>query len=505
MGTRPIVGGSPSPSGTTVVRPVATFKGVERERLILLAVLAIVDALALGLGFLVAYQVRFEGDVQWFRPGAPALALYTRLVIKLIPLWIVLFGLFRLYDGDSLFSGWREYMQVSNATSAGILLIMAVSFLDTDFVIARGWLLLSWFTVTALVIAGRFAMRRVVYRLRARGFLVTNTLVVGANAEAVSIAQQLRDALTAGVRVIGFLDDGLPQGTEVLPGLRVLGRVSDAEAISNRYGVRELMVATSALHREQMVEFMEQLWQQADKPKVRLSTGMYEILTTGVNVKDVGSVPFMSVNEVRLTGVDVVLKRIMDIVLASIGLLLLCTVLPMIAWIIKRDSPGPIFYRRRVVGVGGKEFDAFKFRTMVVNGDEMLERYFAEHPEEREVYQREFKLKDDPRITRIGHFLRKTSFDELPQLVNVLRGEMSLVGPRMITTPELVNYGKRAMNLLTVKPGITGLWQVSGRSDVSYEERVRLDMYYIRNWSIWLDIQIVFQTIIVVLKRKGAY
>jgi lipopolysaccharide/colanic/teichoic acid biosynthesis glycosyltransferase len=151
--------------------------------------------------------------------------------------------------------------------------------------------------------------------------------------------------------------------------------------------------------------------------------------------------------------------------------------------------------------VGGTEFDAFKFRTMVTNADEVL----AQDPDMKAEYEQNFKLKYDPRVTRVGEFLRKTSIDELPQLVNVLRGEMSLVGPRMIVKEELAKYTKWGTNLLTVKPGVTGLWQVSGRSDVDYEGRVRFDMHYIRNYTIWLDLQILFQTIPAVLRRDGAY
>jgi lipopolysaccharide/colanic/teichoic acid biosynthesis glycosyltransferase len=153
------------------------------------------------------------------------------------------------------------------------------------------------------------------------------------------------------------------------------------------------------------------------------------------------------------------------------------------------------------MGINGKQFNALKFRTMVVNGDEVLARY----PELEEELERNHKLKNDPRVTKVGAFLRKFSLDELPQLINVLKRDMSLVGPRMISPEEVAMYKQFDMNLLTVHPGITGLWQVSGRSDISYDERVRLDMYYIRNWSIWLDLQLLFQTIPAVLKGRGAY
>ncbi len=489
------------PAGTSATK----VKVRDKARLALWAALVLVDALAIGIGYLTAYILRFETASPLFAAGNSDFLLYTRLALTLMLMSLVVFAFFRLYDGKILFEGWQEYMRIFNAITVSMTLVMALAFLNTELVIARGWLLLSWVLVVLSVTADRFIMRRMVRMLRQRGFFASYALVVGTNGEGISIARQLLDAPASGVHLVGFLDDEQPVGTEVLPGLRVLGRVEDVGNVLTRHNVTDLMVATSALHREQLVDFTQQQWGLLDAVNVHMSTGLYEILTTGVEVKNIGYIPFLNVNQVRLTGVDVVLKRTLDIVVAAIGLLMLSLIMPLAAWIIRSDSPGPIFYRRRVLGVGGKAFDAFKFRTMVTNGDEVLEAYFQAHPEERETYGREIKLKNDPRITRIGRFLRKASMDELPQLVNVLRGEMSIVGPRMITAPELANYGQWAMNLLTVKPGITGLWQVSGRSDVSYEERVRLDMYYIRNWSIWLDIQIMFQTIIVVLTRKGAY
>jgi exopolysaccharide biosynthesis polyprenyl glycosylphosphotransferase len=225
------------------------------------------------------------------------------------------------------------------------------------------------------------------------------------------------------------------------------------------------------------------------------------MIATGMRVKEIGAVPLMSLNKVRLTGFDVVLKALLDYVLAGLALVLLSPVFAAIALWVKLDSPGPVIYRRRVVGAGGKLFDAFKFRTMATNGQEIL----RQHPEMVEELREIGKLKNDPRITRAGRFLRRTSIDELPQLLNVLRGEMSLVGPRMITAEEIGHYGRRYLSLLAVKPGITGLWQVSGRSDVTYGERVKLDLHYIRNYSIWLDLWLLYQTVPAVLKGKGAY
>jgi lipopolysaccharide/colanic/teichoic acid biosynthesis glycosyltransferase len=180
---------------------------------------------------------------------------------------------------------------------------------------------------------------------------------------------------------------------------------------------------------------------------------------------------------------------------------LISPLLLIIAVAIKLDSPGPVIHRRRVMGVNGKQFDAFKFRTMRIDGDAILDS----HPELKAELAQNHKLKDDPRVTRLGRLLRKYSLDELPQLINVIRHEMSLVGPRMISPEEMEKYHQWGTNLLTIRPGITGLWQVSGRSDISYEERVRLDMFYIRNWTVWLDLQLLIRTLPAAIKGEGAY
>jgi lipopolysaccharide/colanic/teichoic acid biosynthesis glycosyltransferase len=203
-----------------------------------------------------------------------------------------------------------------------------------------------------------------------------------------------------------------------------------------------------------------------------------------------------------LKPVEVVAKTLLDYGLTLPALMLLAPGLAVIALCILRDSPGPIFYRRRVLGVGGREFDAFKFRTMFVDGDTLL----AAQPEMLARLRSEHKLKDDPRVTHVGRWLRKYSLDELPQLLNVLLGDMSLVGPRMITAAESSKYGSFSATRMTVKPGLTGLWQVSGRSDISYADRVRLDMEYICDYSFWRDLEILFiRTVPAVLKGQGAY
>lgn len=199
--------------------------------------------------------------------------------------------------------------------------------------------------------------------------------------------------------------------------------------------------------------------------------------------------------------IEKALKVLLDYMLVIPGLLFISPLLLAIAIIVKLDSPGPVIHKRRVLGLGGRVFYAYKFRTMHINGEEIL----AQYPKLRHELANNYKLKCDPRVTRVGKMLRKFSLDELLQLFNVLSRDMSLIGPRIIAPNELVKYGQHGEALLTVLPGLTGLWQVSGRSNTSYEERVQLDMDYISNWSIWVDIKILFKTIPAVMKGDGAY
>ena len=202
-----------------------------------------------------------------------------------------------------------------------------------------------------------------------------------------------------------------------------------------------------------------------------------------------------------LSRFDTLLKNVMDYGVSAIGLIAISPLVLLLALIVKLDSRGPVLHRRRVMGKGGTQFDAFKFRTMHVNGDEIL----AKHPELQAQLERDHKLTHDPRITRCGEWMRKFSLDELPQLFNVLLGQMSLVGPRMISPKELTRYGDNGDELLTVKPGITGLWQISGRSTLAPSDRVRLDMQFIRTRTAWGDFKLLLKTIPAVIQSRGAF
>lgn len=462
--------------------------------------LLVADVLAIVLAFALAYVVRFEFDISIFEESDLPQRLPIFWFVFLVPPCLFVLALFQLYDTNFLLGGIQEYARVVNATAILVTMTIVLSFLFPFLRLSRGFIAISWILVTLFLLFERFALRHLVYRLRRKGFMTRPTLIVGGDEDARHIAEQLLATPTYGAEIVGFVVNDRPPGTPITQNLTVVGNLDRLPALVEHLGVQEIIISTEGMHRNEIIRVFQD-YAYADGVTVRFLPGLFEIFAAGMRVKEIGSVPLVSMNRARLAPSEAAIKTFVDYLATVLALILLSPAFIVLAILVKRDSPGPVFHRRRVVGRGGQTFDAFKFRTMRVDGDAILSQY----PELVAELRENHKLKNDPRVTRVGAFLRRTSLDELPQLFNVLLGQMSLVGPRMITLEEMDKYGKWRWNLLTVKPGITGLWQISGRSDVTYEERVRLDMYYIRNYTLWLDLLILWRTLPAVLKRKGAY
>jgi exopolysaccharide biosynthesis polyprenyl glycosylphosphotransferase len=474
--------------------------GRRAQQRIFLLMLLVGDCLALVVGFALAYEVRFEFAIALFEESDLPQRLPGLWPLLLIPPCLFILALMQLYDPQYLLGGMQEYARIFNGTSVLVAFAILVSFFLPFLRLSRGFIAFSWIFITLALLVERFLIRHLVYRLRRRGFMTRRTLIVGGDEDARHIAEQLLFTPTAGAELLGFVANDQPIGTTLTHNLSVLGTLDRLPLLVERLGVEEIVVSTEGLHRNEIIRVFQN-YAYADDVDLRFLPGLFEIFATGVRIKEIGSVPLVSMNRVRLDPWTAAIKTTMDYLGALTLLMLTLPLLVVLAVMIKRDSAGPILHRRRVVGRGGQLFDAFKFRTMYDNGSEIL----AQYPELEAELSENHKLKYDPRVTRVGALLRRASLDELPQLLNVLLGQMSLVGPRMITLEEMDKYGKWRWNLLTVKPGITGLWQISGRSDISYEERVRLDMYYIRNYTLWLDLLILWRTPPVVLARRGAY
>lgn len=329
-------------------------------------------------------------------------------------------------------------------------------------------------------------------------------LVVGAGKTADAAIDEGKNNVFINYRVGGFLEDFEPSSryADVYP---ILGGFNDLEKVIAETGIQDVIIAAPGLPQDQLNHLLYRA--QTLVPYVSVVPNLVGVPMSNVEVESFFDTRIMLLNIKNNLAfrLNQIIKRIFDVVLTlSGGLFLLPLFLGICVWI-KTDSQGPAIYKQRRVGKDGKEFDCYKFRSMVVDSKERLEKLLATDPKAKEEWERDFKLKNDPRITKSGAFLRKTSLDELPQLLNVLKGEMSLVGPRPIVQKEVPRYEQYIKEYYMVLPGITGLWQVSGRSDTTYPERVAMDMWYVHNWSVWLDIILIWRTLFAVIHSRGAY
>lgn len=364
-------------------------------------------------------------------------------------------------------------------------------------------LFIALFWVISFIFLGlfRFVIKKVFYGV---GFMQIPILIVGAGKTAEAFVKSVNNDVGMGYKIIGLLEDSKVE-KGVLEKYPVFGGFEDIEIIVKETGVKHVIIAAPGLEQDKLTKLIYRV-----QTLVKNVCVIPNLIGASVNNLEVESLFDAHLILIRLKNnlerpLNRLLKMLFDYVLTIIGTILVLPVLLLIAVWIYIDSPGAVIFKHKRIGKNGKEFYCYKFRSMCVDAEEKLAELLANDSEARAEWEKDFKLKNDPRITSSGAFLRKTSLDELPQIFNVLKGEMSLVGPRPIIQKELERYGTYVNDYLMVKPGITGMWQVSGRSDIDYEERVVLDSWYVRNWNIWLDIMLLWRTLKVVVKGKGAY
>ena len=329
-------------------------------------------------------------------------------------------------------------------------------------------------------------------------------LVVGAGKTADAAIEEGKNNVFINYRVAGFLEDFTPSScyADTYP---ILGGFDDMEKVVAETGIQDIIITAPGLPQNQLNHLLYRA--QTLVPYVSVVPNLVGVPMSNAELESFFDTHIMVLNIKNNLAFrpNQIIKRIFDIVCTVCGGILIAPILIAIFIWVKLDSPGPAFFKHRRVGKDGKEFNCYKFRSMVVDSKERLEKLLATDPKAREEWERDFKLKNDPRITKSGAFLRKTSLDELPQLLNVLKGEMSLVGPRPIVQKEVPKYGDYIKEYYMVLPGITGLWQASGRSDIDYPERVAMDRWYVHNWSVWLDIILIWRTFFAVIHSRGAY
>jgi exopolysaccharide biosynthesis polyprenyl glycosylphosphotransferase len=467
-----------------------TFRGSRTAK----ATMMVADLCTVAVAMCVAALLgsMFENDGHGMSPASVAFA-----GIVASPLWLGLFARYKLYSASAVSSRLAESNRIVHAAAAASASTALLAVL-LGWNISRTWLVLTFVMVIPALLVEREVARRLFARARANGRLGRRVLIVGTNAEARGLCEMLACNRSLGYSVIGYVGNDLHAGIPNPP-LPVLGGFDDTLAVLEREQATGAIIAMSAIEAATANALARELMDKGFH--VELTSGLVDIAADRLIARPLGRRPVLYVEPVRRVGWRVGAKRLFDIVVAGTLLLLALPVLAVCAVLVKLDSRGPVLFRQVRLGKDGTPFPLVKLRTMVVGAEQMIDE--LQHGNEADGPL--FKLRDDPRVTRVGRFLRKTSLDELPQLWNVLRGEMSIVGPRPALERETEGWTPALALRLRVKPGITGMWQVNGRSASSFEDYTRHDLYYVHNWSLLTDLAIVMKTIPVVLFRRGAY
>ena len=453
------------------------------------------DALALLLAVMLAYLARFGRaafDSAWTSHDAT----YLLFGFLLAAIWFVFLSVFGTRDLRVLGFGSEEYGRVLRASLWLFATIALISYLF-KLEIARGYIAIAFPLGIIFLIVGRHLVRRWLERQRDEGRFLHRVLVIAGTEGATRLSQELAQAPYAGLHVVDVVTLQTDGDDDEADRARLIEAVVPR---AQTVGADTIIVDESA---RLSADSMRRLGWSLEQTQIDLVVAprMTEIAGPRLHVRTVEGLPLLHLEQPAFVGGARFLKDAFDTLVSFIGLLLLIPVFAVLAVVIAVSDPGPVFYRQKRIGQDGRPFTCWKFRTMVVGADSLKDD-LSDLNEKDAVT---FKISDDPRITRVGRFLRRWSIDELPQLVNVLRGQMSLVGPRPPLAEEVAQYENFEHRRLLVKPGLTGLWQVSGRADLSWEDSVRLDLYYVENWSFALDLLILARTVNVVIKGQGAY
>lgn len=440
------------------------------------------------------------GAVAFYGRFGQTVMSHNRIYVGLsavLPLLVVgALMLTRAYERRFLFVGTDEYQRVIRA-GVSLTAAIAIAAYAVDYPLARGYMLIALPSATVGCLVMRFVLRQRLHRKRARGECLKRVIVVGHELAVIHMTRQLRRERYHGFEVVGAC---LPPGHDGDVGLTVYGSFDDvAQAVNAADADTVIVLSCPELDGHTLRRMAWQL--ERDDIDLIVASSLIDVAGDRTTIRPVDGLPMLHVEHPRLSGGSRVFKEIFDRVTATALIVLLSPLLLAIALLVRRDSPGPVLFRQVRVGRDGRLFVIYKFRTMYVDAEARL----AELRHLNEFDGVLFKMRNDPRITRVGKWLRRYSLDELPQLFNVVRGQMSLVGPRPPLPEEVAQYPDDARRRLVVKPGITGLWQVSGRSDLSWEESVRLDLRYVENWSIPLDLVILLRTLAAVARASGAY
>lgn len=461
-------------------------------------VVAAVDLALINGAFLVAYYLRYgmglggAVEEQYFVDLAEYLPLQVLISVSLL----VAYATAGLYRAPLRTPFLGEAGRVLSATSVGMMISLALVYLYQGFSYSRGLLVFAWVLTIGLLIVARSVKGAIVMALRRRGIGTRRVIVVGGGPLGHMVLHIMATEPTLGYEPVGYILDGQPP---VASRFRPLGEIGDLPNLLNEHRIDEVVIALPSDQRRLATQAMR--WCERRGVTFRIVPDLYDFSLARVSTDELRGLPLVGVKTGAVGTRNRLLKRAFDLTLGVPALMALSPLMAAIAIAIKLDSPGPVIFKQERVGRGGRHFTAYKFRSMRVGAEAEL----AELSELNEATGPLFKMRRDPRVTRVGGWLRRSSLDELPQLGNVVRGEMSLVGPRPPIPAEVEQYEPWQRHRLEVRPGLTGLWQVSGRSELPFDEMVLLDIYYIENWSLAMDFVIMLRTLPAVVSGHGAF
>ena len=473
------------------------MKAKRRDRTLWWIVLG--DIAAINLAMVLAYQLRYR--LQWFLDisfDAPLRAYlpFSLLFSAVVPAVLWALRSYQRWRGRT----WIDHVfHIINAVVVTMVAAFAWSFAFRPLVYSRLLLFESGVFMVVLISINRAVTMTVQAQQRRRGIGVKRIVIVGAGEVGRRVMRTVVARPDLGYEIVGYVDDNPDKGEGKIGRFCGYGSVDNLSRVIDEQAVDEVIITLPWNYHRRILGVLRACARR--DIRARLVPDLFQLSLSRAEVGDLGGLPLIEIQEIAFSRGELVIKRVIDLVGAVLFLALGWPLFLLIGIVIKLGSPGPVFFKQERVGENHKRFQIFKFRTMVAGAERQLEALRDQNEADGPL----FKIRDDPRVTRVGRFLRKSSLDELPQVINVFRGEMSLVGPRPPIPAEVEQYRAWHEKRLSVPPGLTGLWQVSGRSELTFDEMVLLDLYYIEHWSPWLDLLIVLRTIPKVLARDGAY
>jgi exopolysaccharide biosynthesis polyprenyl glycosylphosphotransferase len=483
---------------------IGALKSVPRfnKKIVYGIFLIISDAIFLALSFYFSYFLRFKtGAIAELNKTYFIEKNYFFYSLVFIVASILIFFIFNLYDRDRIYKGSGYYSRLFRVVFINIIVIIFVGYIFEQFTFSRKWILLLALFNLVLVFFGRFSVEIITQKLIKKYGIIPRTLIVGIGENARRIENSLKKYSKENDIILGHVDrkQRIDKDKQYSKAFTILGYLENLKEIIYKNNIQRVIISSPEFKYDEILDILEKL--KGLDITVLLFPGFFEFSLRRLSVREIGGVPLMQVANIGFFGINLFLKNLIDYVLGVILFIFFILIYLVVGFMIKINSKGPVFFKQKRMTKDCKIFHMYKFRTMYIDAEERLKELAKCNEADGPL----FKMKNDPRITKVGRFLRRFSIDEIPQIINVLKGDLSLVGPRPPLPVEVQKYNDWEIKRMNVKQGLTGLWQVSGRSDLSFEEMARLDLYYIQNWSIEMDIKIIIKTIPTMLFGKGAY